>query len=48
MKLRDTRGAVRLHTQTVEEMARASGEARAIASASDKRKAAQPATAARE
>ena len=45
VKLRDTRGAVRLHTQTVEEMARASSEARAIASAADKRKVAQTAAA---
>jgi len=46
VKLRETHGAVRLHTQTVEEMAAASNEARAIASATDKRKAAQPAAAA--
>jgi alpha-galactosidase len=48
VKLRDTRGAVRLHTHTVDEMAHASGEARAIASASDKRKAAQPTAASSE
>lgn len=41
--LRETRGAVRRHTQTVEEMARAGAEARALASAADKRKAAQTA-----
>ena len=46
VKLRETRGAVRLHTQTVDEMAAASAEARAVAGASDKRKAAQPAAAA--
>jgi alpha-galactosidase len=41
VRLRDTRGAARLHTQTVEEMARAGTEARALASAADKRQAAQ-------
>jgi alpha-galactosidase len=38
VKLRATRGAVRMHTQTVEELAASSAEARAIASAADKRK----------
>lgn len=38
VQLRETHGAVRLPTQTVEEMARASSEARAMASAADKRK----------
>ena len=45
VKLRQTRGAVRLHLQTVDEMAAASAESRAVAGASDKRKAAQPAAA---
>jgi alpha-galactosidase len=45
VKLRQTQGAARLHTQTVEEMARASQESRAIANASDKRKSAQKAEA---
>ena len=45
VRLRETRGAVRLHTQTVEEMARAGAQAHALASAADKRKVAQSAGA---
>jgi alpha-galactosidase len=36
VKLRDTRGAARLHTHTLEEMARGSAEATAMAAAADK------------
>jgi alpha-galactosidase len=38
VKLHDTRGAARLHTKTVEEMAHDKAEARANASAADKGK----------
>lgn len=43
--LSDTRGAVRLHQQTVEEMSRSAAEATALAAATDKGKVARPAAA---
>lgn len=45
VKLSDTRGALRLHQQTVEEMARSSAQATALAAATDKGKVARPAPA---
>ena len=42
-KLSDTRGAVRLHQQTVEEMAERAAESTALAAATDKGKVARPA-----
>jgi alpha-galactosidase len=45
VKLSDSRGAVRLHQQTVEEMALSAAESTALAAATDKGKVARPAAA---